>query len=35
MLSHEFLHRWGAGMKFGASDGSLWSYLLDFDGSVL
>lgn len=45
-LSHEFLHRWGAAVKFRAADGtnssallgrdnSHWSYLLDADGSVL
>ncbi len=45
-LSHEFLHRWGAGVKFRNADGTLstallgrdgthWSYLLDTDGSVL
>jgi hypothetical protein len=45
-LSHEQMHRWGAGVKFRNADGTLnasllgrdgshWSYLLDTDGSVL
>jgi len=45
-LSHEFLHRWGAGARFKNADGTLnagllgrdgshWSYLLDTNGSVL
>ncbi|RJQ75553.1 MAG: hypothetical protein C4519_15545 [Desulfobacteraceae bacterium] len=46
LLSHEFLHRWGAFVKYRKVDGSVgedligsgdthWSYLLDTKGSVL